>query len=91
MTGFLRSAVDGLNSILSGGSAGNELINNLQNSSEHILIRDGSSNKTNGLLVTWDRSSTEGGLDVNGNRSTANFIGLAHELAHVWIGLKMVK
>jgi hypothetical protein len=34
--------------------------------------------------VTWNPSSTEGGIDANGNRSTSSFIGLAHELAHAW-------
>jgi RHS repeat-associated protein len=84
LTGFLKQAVNGLNSIRTGGEAGNELIGNLQSSKDNVFIRDGSSNNTRGLIVTWNPSSTEGGIDANGNQSTSSFIGLAHELAHAW-------
>jgi hypothetical protein len=48
LTGFLKQAVNGLNSIRTGGEAGNELIGNLQSSKENVFIRDGSSNNTRG-------------------------------------------
>ncbi|WP_245723894.1 DUF6443 domain-containing protein [Pedobacter steynii] len=84
LTGFLKKAVDGLNSIRTGGDAGKELVGNVQESKAHVLVQEGESNKNRGAQVFWNPSSTEGGLDVNGNRSTSSFIGLAHELSHAW-------
>jgi RHS repeat-associated protein len=84
LTGFLKRAVEGLNSIKTGGEAGNELITNIQDSKEHVFVSYGSSNTTTGLRITWNPSSTEGGIDEKGNRGTTSFVGLAHELAHAW-------
>lgn len=45
------------------------------------LIVPGSS-KGSGGIIRWNPNSTSGGLDVNGGRERASYIGLGHEMAH---------
>jgi RHS repeat-associated protein len=81
--GFLKHTVSDLNKINSGGESGKSLIGFFNNTNNNVRISSGSGgNSTNGLKVSFDRSSYHGGLDVNGNTSRPTFIGLAHELVH---------
>lgn len=88
--GFLKRTVNALDNIRTGGANGQKLVTDLQNSSEYTNIVKGSSNSyieydTRLKLenrVSWNPSSTEGGLDIHGSRSVSSFIGLGHELGH---------
>jgi RHS repeat-associated protein len=85
--GFLAKATNALNTIRNGGGVGTQLVSDLQNSSKTVRVQRGDSNsfkaKSGDLaVVKWSPSSTQGGLDVNGNRNVPSFIGLGHELGH---------
>uniref|UniRef100_UPI00397FAD15 M91 family zinc metallopeptidase n=1 Tax=Spongiimicrobium sp. 3-5 TaxID=3332596 RepID=UPI00397FAD15 len=81
LKGFLGKTVDALNSIRTGGDAGNELVGDLQDSGQHVFIGKGS-NSTRGLRVSWNPSDKSGGPDQSGSTRRPSFIGLAHELGH---------
>jgi hypothetical protein len=80
--GFLKSVVNSLNKISSGGTAGNELVSRLSNSILSVVIKQGEKNQADRTITYWNPDVTDSGLDVNGNTTRPSFIGLAHELSH---------
>ena len=82
LKGDLKKAVNALNQIVNGGASGQELISSLINSSNAITISIGDKNQAQGLNVTFNASSTEGGLNQDGGNARPAFVGLAHELVH---------
>jgi len=85
LKGFVKQVVNALDDIRSGGSNGNDLVTRLENDPNRIIIQKAKGdNTTLGLVVRWNPSVTDGGLDVNGGTSRPAFIGLAHELAHAY-------
>ncbi|MBK6476739.1 MAG: hypothetical protein IPF93_00270 [Saprospiraceae bacterium] len=81
LKGELKATVNALNQISGGGTAGNELVSSLVGTTTTFTINQGD-NRTQGLNVYFNSSSTEGGLDASGSNSRPAYIGLAHELAH---------
>ncbi|THH34938.1 M91 family zinc metallopeptidase [Neolewinella litorea] len=81
LTGFLKKTVSALDKIRTGGDAGDNLISTLQSDSDIFVVREGY-NSTTGRLVSFDPTSTEGGLNEKGGTSRPSYLGLAHELAH---------
>ncbi len=82
--GFVGKTYDAVEKIKNGGKVGNLLISKLENSSMYATIKKDASNSTLGLTAKWDPTKTSGPLDQAGETSRPAYIGLAHELAHVW-------
>ncbi len=83
--GFIKNTVNALNNIREGGEAGNNLVSDLQNNSTYTFISESNQGNNNrGTKVGFDPLAGNGGLDQSGSTSRPNFIGLAHELAHVY-------
>lgn len=82
--GFLGKTVKALNEA-SKGDAGDNMINELQSSTQNISITrsfEGNSYDPGTNIVKFDPSSSNGGLNTRGNTERPTFIGLGHELAH---------
>jgi hypothetical protein len=81
---FVNSLSSALNSIQTGGTAGNTLVNDLMTSTNNVEVAYGRNNADpNGNYIHWNPNSTNGGIDANGNTSRPSFIGLGHEMAHI--------
>jgi hypothetical protein len=81
---FLSKTIDALNT-LNSKSKGGEMIGHLNSVSDDVIIMQSwTGNKSDGFNVGFDVSSKLCGIDVNGNTNAPPFIGLGHELAHVW-------
>jgi hypothetical protein len=81
---FLSQTINDLNTTNS-KEKGGEMINHLSSISEDVTIMQASrGNTTDGFKVGFDISSIQGGLNENGERARPSFVGLSHELAHVW-------
>ncbi|MDO4200498.1 MAG: RHS repeat-associated core domain-containing protein, partial [Clostridia bacterium] len=65
---------------------GNSLIEAVNGSSFNVQIATGGHNSTlpDGSAVLWNPKNESGGIDVLGKVKRPAYIGLAHELAHVW-------
>ena len=85
--GFLGKVLEALDKIRN-GNAGSELINVLQNASKYIRIYEGE-NGASGIAgnVWWNPLNTTGGPNQLGNTFRPAYIGLTHELGHVFDGL----
>ena len=59
----------------------------VSNPASAVLSSTSGSNKTLGGAVSWNPNDSKGGLDTKGNTSRPAFVGLAHELAHVWAAM----
>ena len=86
LKGFLKTTVANLDQA-SSKKEGNALVDGLQDSKEHFTIVKGYGGnsydpKTN--EITFDPSSTTGGLNTSGSTSRPTFIGLTHEMAHAF-------
>ena len=81
---FVCAVVSSLNLMYNGGEAGKELVDNLNSMEEFSTIFESSSNKAIGFNVGWNPNSTTGALNEAGNLLRPAFIGLGHELGHVW-------
>lgn len=85
LKGNLKSTVNDLNTISQGGETGRGLINSIVNSSETATVNfTENGNSASRLNVNFNPQTTEGGLDNTGSNWRPTFIGLAHELAHVF-------
>ena len=82
LRGLLKHTVKALNSIASGGQAGDGLISTLQADTDFYVISRSTENSSVGRMVRFNPFSSSSGLDTDGNTSRPAFIGLAHELAH---------
>ncbi len=82
--GFVGKTYDALEKIKNGGKVGNLLISKLENNSMYATIKKDASNSALGLTANWNPNNTSGPLDQTGKTSRPAYIGLAHELAHVW-------
>jgi RHS repeat-associated protein len=81
---FLSKTVAALDKA-SSKSAGNDLIDGIQSSTDNVnVVQSNSGNSYNPgtNTVSFDPSSKDGGLNAQGNTSRPTFIGLGHELAH---------
>jgi len=81
---FLSKTVAALDKA-SSKSAGNDLIDGIQSSTDNVNVvqsNSGNSYSPSTNTVSFDPSSTEGGLNTQGSTSRPSFIGLGHELAH---------
>ena len=82
--GFLKKAVDNLNTIGS-GTEGRAMLSEIESSTSNVTIVQGSVGNTydpNTNTVSFDPGSTQGGLNTRGSTDRPTFIGLGHELAH---------
>ncbi len=85
LKGNLKRTVNDLNSISEGGEAGSNLISAIVSSNQTATINySESGNSATRLNIQFNPNLTEGGLDNKGLNSRPSFIGLAHELAHVF-------
>jgi RHS repeat-associated protein len=85
--GFLKQAVDALNSIRTGGTDGAQLIGDLQRGASFSISKFGGGNSTatNGSGIKWDPSETRPQQpNANGTTGRPAWVGLAHELGHQW-------
>ena len=86
LKGFLKSTVANLNKI-SGGNVGNSIVDEIQGSTSSITITNSTQGnrikiKSGKASVEFNPTSTQGGMNEDGNKNRPSFIGLAHELAH---------
>lgn len=81
---YLNNLTAAVNSLRTGGNAGNALVSNLMNSTKTVQVLKGSNTADiNGTFIKWNPNSTTGGMNSNGNENRPSYIGLGHEMAHI--------
>lgn len=91
---FVADLTNALNSLMSGGSVGNNLVTSLAGDlNNNVEILSSNENKAgfDGSFVKWNSSNTNGAPDnqPGNNNQRPTFISLGHELAHIkdsWSG-----
>lgn len=91
---FVADLTNALNSLMSGGSVGNNLVTSLAGDlNNNVEILSSNENKAgfDGSFVKWNSSNTNGAPDKQpgNNNQRPTFISLGHELAHIkdsWSG-----
>lgn len=81
---FINDLTSALGDLRNGGK-GQELVDNLINSTNNVSVVRGNRNATglNGDYITWNPNSLTGGMNTIGNENRPAFIGLGHEMAHI--------
>ena len=84
-TQFVSDLTEALNTIQS-KPYGALLVSGINKRSSNVQIVNKNYCKTtkDGRGIFWDPNSSDGGIDINGSNIRPSFIGLAHELAHIW-------
>ena len=84
-TQFVSDLTEALNTIQS-KPYGALLVSGINKRSSNVQIVNKNYCKTtkDGRWIFWDPNSSDGGIDINGSNIRPSFIGLAHELAHIW-------
>ena len=66
------------------GKFGRFLVNSLMKSRNLLQIVRGQKNSSDFNGVSWNPNNTNGGMDTNGQTYRPSYIGLSHELGHVY-------
>jgi RHS repeat-associated protein len=83
---FVGDVTTALDNIRTGGDVGQELVNDLMNSTNSTEVVKRSSNaadEAKGSFITWNPTGTTSAPDTKGSTTRPAYIGLAHEMAHV--------
>ena len=83
---FIEEVKTAIDKIRTGGDIGKTLVNNLMtsNNSTEIVMRNSNAAGDNGNYITWNPNGTSSAPDSKGSTTRPSFIGLAHEMAHVY-------